>query len=205
MTKLDHLVETIKEQCKNLPEPMAKQIKAWYPNDPFKILVSCILSLRSKDSTLLPLLPTLFAAYKTPADFAKADLEKLATIIKPSGFFQKKAQTLQKIAQELIANHHGQVPNSYQALMSLPGVGPKTANLVLAEAFNIPAICVDTHVHRLSNHMGIVKTKTPEQTQVILEKVLPLKYWCQWNNLLVTWGQNICKPKCKQCKCPKLN
>lgn len=205
MTKLDQLVETIKEQCKNLPEPMAKQIKAWYPNDPFKILVSCILSLRSKDSTLLPLLPTLFAAYKTPAYFAQADLKKLAEIIKPSGFFQKKAQTLQKIAQELIAKHNGQVPNSYQALMSLPGVGPKTANLVLAEAFNIPAICVDTHVHRLSNHMGIVKTKTPEQTQVILEKVLPLKYWLEWNNLLVTWGQNICKPKCKQCKCPKLN
>ena len=205
MTKLDQLVETIKDQCKNLPEPMAKQIKASYPNDPFKILVSCILSLRSKDSTLLPLLPTLFNSYKTPADFAQADLKKLAAIIKPSGFFQKKAQTLQKIAQELINKHHGQVPNSYQALISLPGVGPKTANLVLAEAFNIPAICVDTHVHRLSNHMGIVKTKTPEQTQVILEKVLPLKYWCQWNNLLVTWGQNICKPNSKNCKCPKLN
>ena len=89
--------------------------------------------------------------------------------------------------------------------MSLQAVRKKTANLVLAEAFNIPAICVDTHVHRLNNHMGIVKTKTPEETHVILEKVLPLKYWLEWNNLLVTWGQNICKPKSKNCKCPKLN
>jgi len=205
MTKLDKLVETIKDTIKHLPNPMAKQIEHFYPNDPFKILISCLLSLRSKDNTLIPILPKLFSLYKTPEDFANSDLEKLEEIIKPSGFFRKKAQTLKKISEELITKHNGQVPNNYQELISLSGVGPKTANLVLAEAFKIPAICVDTHVHRLSNHMGIVKTKTPEQTQVILEKVLPLKYWLEWNNLLVTWGQNICKPNSKKCKCPKLN
>ena len=205
MTKLDKLVETIKDKIKHLPDPMAKQIHVLYPNDPFKILISCLLSLRSKDNTIIPILPVLFSAYKTPEDFANADIKKLEGIIKPSGFFRKKAHALQKISQEIIIKHHGQVPNSYQELISLTGVGPKTANLVLAEAFKIPAICVDTHVHRLSNHMGLVKTKTPEETQVVLEKVLPLKYWLEWNNLLVTWGQNICKPNSKNCKCPKLN
>ena len=205
MNKIDKLVEYIKNKINHLPEPMAKQIQILHPNDPFKILISCLLSLRSKDNIIIPVCNKLFNDYKTPKDFADADINRLEEIIKPSGFYHKKALNLKKVSEELITNFAGCVPKNYQELVSLNGVGPKTANLVLAEAFQIPAICVDTHVHRLSNHMGIVKTKKPSETQAELEKILPLKYWLDWNKLLVTWGQNICKPNSKNCKCPKLN
>ena len=120
--------------------------------------------------------------------------KQLEKIIYPIGFYQKKAQVVHDVSRELIERFNGKVPNEHKALMSIKGVGLKTANLVLGMAFNIPAICVDIHVHRISNRLGIVKTNTPEETEAALKKIIPQNLWIEWNTLLVMWGQNICTP-----------
>ena len=204
MKNIEKLINFLKEKTKDLPPPMVTTIKQRYPNNVFLILISCLLSLRSRDTVTLPVCLKLFSKYKTPQDFAKANIIDIESIIKPTGFYHQKAKTLKLVSQEIIDKFNGKVPNNYQDLISLPGVGPKTANLVLGEGFDIPAICVDTHVHRLSNHLGIVHTKTPEETLKKLEKILPIKYWIDWNRILVTWGQFVCKPNSK-CVCPKIN
>ncbi len=126
-------------------------------------------------------------------------------LIYPTGFYRQKTKQLLAICALLLKNYGGAVPNTYEELISLPGVGPKTTNLVLSEGFNIPAICVDTHVHRISNRLGLVKTKTPEQTEAALKLLLPKKYWSEYNKLMVMWGQNICTPVSPKCSvCPLL-
>ena len=135
-------------------------------------------------------------------------IEKL---IYPTGFYRKKAALLHEVSQDLIERFKGKVPKTEQELLSINGVGRKTANLVLGVAFDIPAICVDTHVHRVSNRLGLVKTKTVDETEIALKKILPPEYWVEYNHLLVVWGQNICvpiSPKCSQCAiaqlCPRI-
>jgi endonuclease-3 len=160
------------------------------------------LSLRTQDKTTLPASERLFALADTPEAMLKIPLKKLEQTIYPVGFYITKAKVIQGICRDLIEKFGSKVPDDIETLMTMKGVGRKTANLVLTEGFNKPAMCVDTHVHRISNRFGYVKTKNPEETEWALRKKLPKAYWMEYNALLVTWGQNICKPispLCSRC------
>jgi endonuclease III len=170
---------------------MASVIVDEYGKDPFLILISCLLSLRTRDVISLPVSRELFKHAKTPQELVKIPIPALEKIIHSTGFYRNKARVLHNVSKDLIDRFKGKVPNTLDELLSLPGVGRKTANLVLAIAFDTPAICVDTHVHRLANLLGIVHTKTPEQTEYELQKVVPKNYWIEFNRLLVTWGQQV--------------
>ncbi len=172
-------------------------------HDPFKVLICCILSLRTNDLTTYPCSLRMLELGTTPQDFLNIDVETLAKAIYPVGFYKNKAQQILDISRELVENYDGKVPASIDELVKFKGVGRKTANLVMAKGFGIPAICVDVHVHRISNRLGWVKTKTPEETEMELRKLLPEKYWLDINTILVTFGQNLCKPQRPMCEtCP---
>lgn len=177
----------------------------------FHLLVSCIISLRTKDEVTHAASRRLFRLANTPAELADLSEEKIANAIYPAGFYNTKAGQLRRIASILTADHGGLVPEGEAALLELPGVGRKTANLVLGLGFGIPAICVDTHVHRISNRLGMVATTTPNATEKALQSVLPEDLWIEINDLLVTFGQNRChptSPKCTGCPlddlCPRI-
>lgn len=179
--------------------------------EPFRVLVACVISLRTKDEVTAAASARLFARAATPVTLAELDEVTIAELIYPAGFYNTKAGQIREIARRLRDQHGGAVPSDREALLALPGVGRKTANLVLGLGFGIPAICVDTHVHRISNRLGMVRTKTPEQTEHALEKVLPERLWIDINDLLVTFGQNVChptSPRCSICplaeRCPKV-
>lgn len=170
--------------------------------DPFIVLIACILSLRTNDKTTYPATLRMLKLGKTPEDFAKLDPKVLEKAIYPVGFYANKAKQIVELSKELVEKYNSKVPDEIEELVKFNGVGRKTANLVLSEGFHKPAICVDVHVHRISNRLGYVKTKNPEETEFALRKKLPQKYWIDINSLLVTHGQNICKPinpKCEQC------
>ena len=170
--------------------------------DPFIVLIACILSLRTNDKTTYPATLRMLKLGKTPEDFAKLDPKVLEKAIYPVGFYTNKAKQIVELSKELVEKYNSKVPDEIEELVKFNGVGRKTANLVLSEGFHKPAICVDVHVHRISNRLGYVKTKNPEETEFALRKKLPEKYWIDINSLLVTHGQNICKPinpKCEQC------
>lgn len=186
-----------------MPEPAAAVIVKKYGHDPYLVLISCLLSLRAKDTASLPISIELFKQAKTPHQMLKLSLGEIEKIIYSVGFYRHKAKQLRYVSQELIDRFAGKVPDSYNELIAVKGIGPKTANLVLGEAFGQQAIYVDIHVHRVSNRLGIIKTKTPEETQTALEALLPKKYWNDYCRLIVTWGQNICGPISPFCsKCP---
>ena len=171
-------------------------------NDPYIVLIGCILSLRTNDLTTYPATMRMLKLAKTPFNMSKIDPEELANAIYPVGFYKTKSKQIVELSKELVEKHNGIVPNTIEELIKFKGVGRKTANLVLAKGYNLPAICVDVHVHRISNRMGLVKTKTPEETEFELKKNLPTTYWIDSNTLFVTFGQNICKPirpKCPSC------
>jgi len=179
--------------------------------DPFKILIGCLLSLRTKDETTGPAAARLFALAGTPMEMLQVHVEVIERAIYPVGFYRTKARTIVEVCRSLLANHDGKVPQSIEALLELKGVGRKTANLVLALGFQQPAICVDTHVHRISNRWGYVRTKNPEDTEFALRRKLPKAYWLSYNDLLVGFGQNLCvpiSPRCSQCPlgaiCPQI-
>ena len=179
--------------------------------DPFKILIGCLLSLRTKDETTGPAAARLFALAGSPGEMLNIPVDKIEQAIYPVGFYRTKARTILEVCGALVEHHAGQVPDTIEALLDLKGVGRKTANLVLTLGFQKPAMCVDTHVHRISNRWGYVRTKDPEQTEFALRRQLPKAYWPIYNDLLVAFGQNICKPispLCRQCPldavCPKL-
>jgi endonuclease-3 len=170
---------------------------------PFRLLVACVISLRTKDAVTAEASRRLFALAATPAALAALTQQQIADAIYPAGFYATKAGHLRAIAELIRDRHGGEVPASREALMELPGVGRKTANLVLGLGFETPAICVDTHVHRISNRLGLVETRTPEATEHALEKVLPRNLWIDINDLLVTFGQNQCHPTSPRCSsCP---
>jgi endonuclease-3 len=170
---------------------------------PFRLLVACVISLRTKDEVTAEASPRLFAIAPDPERLAELDGESIAKAIYPAGFYNTKARQLNAIGRILRDEYCGEVPSDESALLALPGVGRKTANLVLGLGFGIPAICVDTHVHRISNRLGLVKTKTPEQTERALNEVLPRDLWVPINDLLVTFGQNRCHPTSPRCTdCP---
>jgi endonuclease-3 len=171
--------------------------------DPFRVLISCLISLRTKDEVTDAASNRLFVKADTPAKMLELSEREIAKLIFPAGFYRTKAKRIREISQILRNHYKSRVPDTLEELLTLKGVGRKTANLVLTVAYNKPGICVDTHVHRISNRFGWVKTKTPEQTEMTLRKILPRRYWISINDWLVTFGQNICQPVSPWCsKCP---
>lgn len=196
---IDKIV-TILKQAKQPQSDFVKLMDSF--KDPFIVLIACILSLRTNDRTTYPATLRMLELAKTPQEFAKLDVDILAKAIYPVGFYANKARQIVELSKELVEKYDSKVPCDIDELCKFNGVGRKTANLVLSEGFNKPAICVDVHVHRISNRLGYVKTKNPEETEFELRKKLPEKYWLDINSLLVTHGQNVCKPinpKCDIC------
>ena len=170
---------------------------------PFMVLISCILSLRTKDNTTAQASERLFRLAKTPETMSRLSNRTIEKAIYPVGFYRNKAKVIKNISTELIEKYHSKVPDTIDDLLAFKGVGRKTANLVVTMGYGKPGICVDTHVHRIINRWGYVNTKTPEETEFALREKLPKRYWIIINNLLVTFGQNICKPispLCKRCR-----
>ncbi len=170
---------------------------------PYKILIATILSLRTKDTLTAQVAPRLFALANTPEAMVKQSPEIIQKTIYPVGFYRNKTKSILAISQQLIDNYNGNVPDDLDELLKLPGVGRKTANLVVTTGFNKPGICVDIHVHRITNRWGYVQTKTPDKTEFALRDKLPFEYWLEINGLLVTTGQNLCTPTSPWCsRCP---
>jgi endonuclease-3 len=171
--------------------------------DPFRVLIGCLLSLRTRDETTGPATARLFALADTPATLAALSARRIERAIFPVGFYRTKARTLRAVCRELLARFDGTVPSDLDALLTLPGVGRKTANLVVTFAFRLPGICVDTHVHRITNRLGFVATRSPDETEIALRARLPRRHWIGLNDLLVAFGQNVCQPLSPHCsRCP---
>lgn len=171
--------------------------------DPFKVLISCILSLRTKDTTTGEAARRLFSLADTPEKIRQLQLQQIEQAIYPVGFYRNKAAQIKEICQQLVEKYDGSVPESIEELLKFKGAGRKTANLVVTLGFGKPGICVDTHVHRICNRWGYVATKTPDETEFRLREILPGKYWLRINDLLVAFGQNLCRPVSPFCsKCP---
>jgi endonuclease-3 len=178
---------------------------------PFRVLISCILSLRTQDATTAKASHRLFAVADSPHAMVKLTAKKIEKLIYPVGFYKTKAQNIREMCQTMIDRHDSKVPDEIDELLTFKGVGRKTANLVFTLGYHKPGICVDTHVHRISNRWGYVKTKTPEKTEFALRDKLPKQYWIEYNNLLVNFGQHLCRPispVCSQCPvkkyCPQI-
>lgn len=171
--------------------------------DPFRVLISCILSLRTRDETTTAASKRLFAIARAPRPMSRLPVEVIEKAIYPVGFYRTKAQRIIEISRILLDEHGGRVPDEMDALLALPGVGRKTANIVLVYGFNLPALPIDIHCHRIPNRIGWIKTKTPEQTEQVLRKELPKRYWLVFNDVFVQFGQNVCKPIGPRCgTCP---
>ncbi|HKG30292.1 MAG TPA: endonuclease III [Nitrososphaeraceae archaeon] len=184
-----------------------KQLQAEESGDPFKILIGTILSSRSRDENTTKVVKTLFKRFKNAKELAEGNMEEVKQIIHSIGFYNVKAKRVIEVSQLIVKKFNGKVPNCIEKLLELPGVGRKTANCVLVYGFNKPAIPVDTHVHRISNRMGLVNTKTPEKTEAELSNIIDRKHWIKLNNTFVMYGQNIClpvTPNCKLCELKKM-
>jgi endonuclease-3 len=189
------------EKWRNGPQngPAVTTVAERYSHSPWAVLVSTVLSLRTKDEVTLAASGRLLAEAPGPAELAALGEEQIARLAYPAGFYRAKAASLKKIALILLGQYNGEVPADMGALLALPGVGRKTANLVLIEAFDLPGICVDVHVHRITNRCGWASTKTPDATEMALREILPKKYWKGLNALLVLYGQNLCRPVSPYC------
>lgn len=171
--------------------------------DPFRVLVACILSLRTQDTTTGPAAARLFAVADTPSAMLALPARTIERLIYPVGFYRTKARVIRGLCGDLLERFDGRVPDDIDALLTLKGVGRKTANLVVTLGFGKPGICVDTHVHRISNRLGYVRTRDPESTEMALRARLPRRYWIGYNDLLVAFGQNVCTPISPRCStCP---
>lgn len=200
VNKILKTISLIKRQSGSFKVPSVTQVS--YYKDPYRVLISCILSLRTKDKTTIEASKRLFNIAKTPVRMIKLSKGRLAKLIYPVGFYRNKSGVILGISKSIIRDFKGRVPGNLEDLLSLKGVGRKTANLVLGLGFGIPAICVDTHVHRISNRLGWVKTRTPEETEYALARIIPRRLWIELNTLLVTFGQNLClpvSPFCSKC------
>ena len=170
---------------------------------PFRVLISCILSLRTQDATTAKASHRLFAVADSPQAMVKLTAKKIEKLIYPVGFYKTKARQIREMCQTIIDRYDGKVPDEIDELLEFKGVGRKTANLVVTLGYNKPGICVDTHVHRISNRWGYIKTATPEKTEIALRAKLPKQYWIEYNNLLVNFGQHLCRPISPMCStCP---
>ena len=182
--------------------PIITRISRGEKSDPFIVLVGTLLSLRTKDETTEKVMEGLMPHVRTPRDLLAIPVGRLEKLIYPVGFYRNKARTLKDVAAAIIGTFGGKVPDNIEELLTIKGIGRKTANLVVTEGYGKPGICVDTHVHRISNRLGIVRTKNPHGTEFELRRVLPEKHWIIYNSLLVTFGKRICtplSPKCSQC------
>jgi endonuclease-3 len=187
---------------KGAEDPSVTTVAEHYRRDPWAVLASTILSLRTKDEVTLAASKRLLEKAGSPDELNVMKQEKIEKLIYPVGFYHNKAASLKKIASILLEQYNGKVPASMEELLALPGVGRKTANLVLTEAFNLDGLCVDIHVHRISNRCGWLNSKNPEETEMTLRKILPRQYWKRINYLLVLYGQKLCRPVspfCSQC------
>jgi len=172
-------------------------------HDPFRVLISTILSLRTQDTTTAKVSKRLFELADNPQDMLKLSVKEIEKVIYPIGFYKTKARTIRYLCRELIDKYKSRVPDDLDELLKLKGVGRKTANLVVTLGYGKAGICVDTHVHRISNRLGYIKTKTPLETEMLLRKKLPKKYWIEYNDLLVSFGQHLCRPISPWCSvCP---
>ena len=180
----------MKEQLGELgvPAPMRES------GDAYSVLVSTVISLRTRDKITEEVSSRLLQRVPSPRDLVKLSLEELQELLRPAGFYRQKSRQLKGIAEAIISDHAGAVPETMEALLNLPGVGRKTANFVLGMVYGKPAICVDVHVHRISNRLGLVNTKTPEETEYALQKLLPKDEWTGLNHTMVRFGQRVCKP-----------
>jgi len=192
----------LKRQVRSLQLPWLDGM-ASHEKDPFKVLISCILSLRTKDLVTGEASQRLFHLAQTPEAMSKLSVERIRKAIYPVGFYRVKARRIRDLSKKIAQKYNGRVPNTLEELLQLKGVGRKTANLVVTLGYDQEGICVDTHVHRITNRWGLVRTKTPVQTEFALREVLPVRYWKQLNSYLVAFGQGICRPispLCSQCK-----
>jgi endonuclease-3 len=175
------------------------ELKRSEGSDPFKILIGTILSHRTRDENTTRAVENLFSRYRDAHELASADIDEVRRLIKPAGFYNMKARNIVLVARQIVDEFGGKVPSDIDSLLSLRSVGRKTANCVLVYGFGIPAIPVDTHVHRISNRLGIVETRTPAETEEALKKVVPKKYWLELNDLFVRFGQTTCRPVGPRC------
>ena len=198
-------IRILKRQVQQWQEPVVGVV-ARESRDPFRILIACVLSLRTQDRTTAEASRRLFALGTTPKGLLRLPVARIEQAIYPVGFYRTKARQIQGICTRLLETYGGKVPASIEELLTLTGVGRKTANLVVTVGFGKPGICVDTHVHRITNRWGYVKTKTPDQTEEALRRKLPKPYWIIFNDLLVPFGQHLCQPMspfCSKCKLTK--
>lgn len=202
-TTLEKILHILKNEIKKWKVPAVGVIADKTGDRPFGTLISCLLSLRTKDAVTEPASERLLSRAPTPQAMLKLTATEIEHLIYPVGFYRTKAKNLHKICKILIDQYGGRVPDTLEQLLALPGVGRKTANLVMTVGYDKEGICVDTHVHRITNLLGYVKTKSPEETEFALRKKLPKKYWKGYNDILVTFGQNLCVPVSPWCsKCP---
>lgn len=206
----DKIIGTLRTAAENVETPTVFDF-SYRESTPFQILISTIISLRTRDHVTFESSERLFAKAPDPLSVSKMNTGKIAQLIYPAGFYKRKAENIKQIAEILLNKHEGLVPKNIEDLLELPGVGRKTANLTLGLSYGIPALCVDTHVHRIPNRKGWVETKTPEKTEFALVKILPKKYWIEINKLLVAFGQSVCtpvSPRCSECpfkdNCPRI-
>ena len=196
---INRVIRLLKRTVRRWEEPVV----GYYKDDPFTTLISCLLSLRTKDETTRGASARLFRLARTPQQLLRRSTRTIERAIFPVGFYRTKARTLRTVCQTLLDRYEGRVPDELDELLTIKGVGRKTANLVVTLAFQKDGICVDTHVHRISNRWGYVRTKTPEQTEMALRQTLPRRYWRIYNDLLVSFGQHLCHPTSPWCsRCP---
>ena len=196
------VIRTLRGQASRWRPTAVAEVAAEQP-DPFRVLIACLLSLRTQDATTREASERLFQAADTPEAIRRLPAARIARLIFPVGFYRTKARVIRAICQDLLERFGGQVPDDIDALLTLKGVGRKTANLVVTVGFDKPGICVDIHVHRISNRLGFVRTRAPDQTELALRAKLPRRYWIGYNDLLVAFGQNVCRPLSPHCsRCP---
>jgi endonuclease-3 len=200
---LEKVLARLRREIRRWRVPAVGAIAEQAVDRPFETLASTILSLRTKDAVTDAASRRLLARAPDPAAVAALPLRDLEQLIYPVGFYRTKARSLQATCRILLERHGGEVPRTIEELLELPGVGRKTANLVLTIGFGDYGICVDTHVHRITNLFGYVRTRTPNETEMVLRRKLPRRHWKTYNDLLVTFGQNLCVPVSPWCsRCP---
>jgi len=196
------IINILREETRKWDVPIVTLTAETY-HDPFRVLISTILSLRTQDTTTAKVSKRLFELADNPHDMLKLSVKEIEKVIYPIGFYKTKARTIRYLCRELIDKYKSRVPDDLDELLKLKGVGRKTANLVVTLGYGKAGICVDTHVHRISNRLGYIKTKTPLETEMLLRKKLPKKYWIEYNDLLVSFGQHLCRPISPWCSvCP---
>lgn len=200
--RIDHVLGAIRQYVETVANPFLDDT-VHHNDDPFLVLAACILSLRNKDELTAVKAPELFRLADTPEAMLRLEEAAIARTIYPVGFYRNKARTLREISRTLLEKYGGRVPDTVEELVKIKGIGRKTANLVVSVAYHKPAICVDTHVHRIMNRLGYVRTRRPDDTEKALRAKLPRKHWIKVNNLLVRFGKSVCTPVSPKCSiCP---